>query len=153
MSVVTLPDAAATVALGCRIAQELEKGDCVAMEGDLGAGKTTLARAILEALGVRETVPSPTFTLVQSYETTRLPVHHYDFYRIENEREIEELGFEEALAQGACLVEWPERATRVFPSTTLRVRLEPVSETARRVTLSGSDRWANFIEGLKANVG
>lgn len=148
-----LPDAAATARLGCRIAHELKKGDCVAMEGDLGAGKTTLARAILHALGVRETVPSPTFTLVQSYETERLPVHHYDFYRIENGREIEELGFEESLSQGAVLVEWPERAAHVLPAATLRVRLEPVSETARVATASGPDRWTKFLEDLRANVG
>ena len=123
------------------------------MEGDLGAGKTTLARAILEELGVRETVPSPTFTLVQSYETKRLPVHHYDFYRIENEREIEELGFEEALSLGAVLVEWPEHAAQVLPAATLRVRLEPVSETARRATASGLDRWTKFLEGLRTNAG
>ena len=149
----TLPDAAATAALGRRIAHELKKGDCVAMEGDLGAGKTTLARAILEELGVRETVPSPTFTLVQSYETKRLSVHHYDFYRIENEREIEELGFEETLGQGAVLVEWPERARSVLPAAALRIRLEPVSETARRATASGSDRWTGFLEDLRAHVG
>jgi tRNA threonylcarbamoyl adenosine modification protein YjeE len=150
---VTLPDSAATAALGRRIAHELKKGDCIAMEGDLGAGKTTLARAILEELGVRETVPSPTFALVQSYETKRLPVHHYDFYRIENEREIEELGFEEALSLGAVLVEWPERAAQVLPAATLRVRLEPVGETMRRATASGPDRWTKFLEGLGANAG
>lgn len=148
-----LPDAAATAALGHRIAHELKKGDCVALEGDLGAGKTTLARAILEELGVREKVPSPTFTLVQNYETKRLPVHHYDFYRIENEREIEELGFEEALSLGAVLVEWPERAAQMLPAATLQVRLEPVSETARRATATGPDRWTSFFEGLRANAG
>ena len=153
MCAITLPDMAATARLGRRIANELKKGDCVAMEGDLGAGKTTLARTILEALGVRESVPSPTFTLVQSYETARLPVHHYDFYRIENEREIEELGFEEALSQGAVLVEWPERAARVLPESTLRVRLEPAGETARSATASGPDRWTGFLEGLRSNVG
>lgn len=150
----SLPDVAATSALGRRIAQEIKRGDCVAMEGDLGAGKTTLARAILNALGVRETVPSPTFTLVQTYETDRLPVRHYDFYRIENAREIEELGFDEALNEGAALVEWPEHAPEVLPvDTTLHVRLEPLGSTERRAVASGPDRWATFFKGLQVDVG
>src|SRR5215831_18025447 len=87
---IPLPDLVATRDLGTRIAASLGIGDVVALEGDLGAGKTTLARAILEALGVREEVPSPTFTLVQHYETPRLLVRHYDLYRIENASEVEE---------------------------------------------------------------
>ena len=101
---------AATEALGARIAAGLGNGDTVALKGDLGAGKTTLARAILRALGVTESVPSPTFTLVQSYETPRLTLRHYDLYRIRNPREIDELGLEEALEDGAVLIEWPENA-------------------------------------------
>src|SRR5579864_5863556 len=107
---IMLSDLAATTALGEDIAAALVRGAAVALEGDLGAGKTTLARAILRALGVCETVPSPTFTLVQTYETERFPVRHYDFYRIESEREIEELALDDALAEGVALIEWPERA-------------------------------------------
>ncbi len=92
----------ATEALGARIAASLKVGDAVALQGDLGAGKTTLARAILQALGVTEEVPSPTFTLVQHYETPKLNVRHYDLYRIENPAEVEELGLEEALDDGAA---------------------------------------------------
>src|ERR1700744_168696 len=91
-------------------------GDAVALEGDLGAGKTTLARAILRALGVTEDVPSPTFTLVQVYETPRLTVRHYDLYRIENASEMNELGLDDALEEGAALIEWPERAEGRLPS-------------------------------------
>jgi tRNA threonylcarbamoyl adenosine modification protein YjeE len=151
--VVTLADPAATAALGRRIAEGLDRGDCVAIEGDLGAGKTTLARTILRALGVLETVPSPTFTLVQNYETACFPVRHYDFYRIEDEREIDELGLEEALAEGAALVEWPERAPGSLPATTLYVRLETVNETRRRVTLHGPARWAAHFEDLWTHAG
>ena len=77
-----LGDLAATDALGARIAASLRVGDVIALQGELGAGKTTLARAILRALGVKEVVPSPTFTLVQSYDTARLTVQHFDLYRI-----------------------------------------------------------------------
>jgi hypothetical protein len=128
--------------LGSQIASGLQPGDCVALEGDLGSGKTTLARAILRSLGVSEAVPSPTFTLVQTYETESLPVRHYDFYRIGDEREIEELGFDEALAVGAALVEWPERAGERLPGDMLRVGLAIVRGNARSVTLSGPARWA-----------
>jgi tRNA threonylcarbamoyl adenosine modification protein YjeE len=150
----SLVDIAATDKLGRRIARELRTGDCVAMEGDLGAGKTTLARAILRELGIREVVPSPTFTLVQTYDAERLTVHHYDFYRIENEHEIGELGFDDALNEGAVLVEWPERAEGILPiATTLRVKLEPAGETTRQAHVSGPDRWAEAFRGIAINVG
>src|ERR1700744_1193506 len=102
---VGLPDLAATMALGARIAAALKAGDTVTLAGDLGAGKTTLARAILRALGVDESVPSPTFTLVQTYRAGGMSVSHYDLYRLKHIREMEELGFDDALAQGAVLVE------------------------------------------------
>lgn len=130
-----------TDALGARIAASLRPGDAVALEGDLGAGKTTLARAILAALDLRETVPSPTFTLVQRYETQRLPVAHFDLYRIERESEMEELGLDEALSEGAALIEWPERAGARLPTDALHVQLAITGETSRRATLSGPERW------------
>jgi tRNA threonylcarbamoyladenosine biosynthesis protein TsaE len=132
-----LPDLAATAALGARIAAVLRIGDLVALAGDLGAGKTTLARAILAALGMDETVPSPTFTLVQTYPTARLPVSHYDLYRLRHEREMRELGLDEALEDGAALVEWPERAT--LPDG-LTVTLS-ADETGRHAVLEGPARW------------
>ena len=109
---------AATARLGAGIAAGLAAGDAVALEGDLGAGKTTLARAILAALGVTENVPSPTFTLVQSYDTARR-CRHYDLYRMKNGRELDELGLDEALDDGAALIEWPERAPEALPPETL----------------------------------
>src|ERR1700761_9307625 len=111
-----LPELSATEALGARIAAALRIGDLVALAGDLGAGKTTLARAILTSLGVAENVPSPTFTLVQSYQTKTLTISHYDLYRLKSARELDELGLEEALEQGAVLVEWPERAGARLPA-------------------------------------
>jgi tRNA threonylcarbamoyl adenosine modification protein YjeE len=141
-----LPDLDATAALGRAIAQGLGTGDAVALWGDLGAGKTTLARAILQGLGVKEDVPSPTFTLVQSYETNP-PVAHYDLYRLKNAREMEELGFEDALDRGAVLVEWPERAPEALPPEALHVRLG-MREAARLARITGPGRWANDLRSL-----
>src|SRR5438477_2881848 len=138
-----IPDEAATEALGAQIAARLAPGDAVALEGDLGAGKTTLARAILHALGVSEPVPSPTFTLVQHYETATLPVDHFDLYRVKAEAELDQLGIEEALADGAVLVEWPERAESRLPTSALRVQLEIRAANSRRITISGPSRWAS----------
>jgi tRNA threonylcarbamoyl adenosine modification protein YjeE len=137
----TLADLAATDALGARIAAGLHVGDAVALEGDLGSGKTTLARAILAALGVTEDVPSPTFTLVQHYETARLPVRHYDFYRLESPSEVEELGLDEALNEGAALIEWPERALAWLPADRLHVAMS-LKDGQRRARITGPSRWA-----------
>jgi tRNA threonylcarbamoyl adenosine modification protein YjeE len=135
-----LPDLGATRTLGARIAATLKLGDMVALAGELGAGKTTLARAILTGLGVAETVPSPTFTLVQSYDTARLHVSHFDLYRLKSGRELDELGLDEALEYGAALVEWPERAEGRLPEDRLTVALRGEKE-ARRADLRGPARW------------
>ena len=138
---IALPDLATTAALAARIAPLLGTGDAVALWGELGAGKTSLAREILRALGVTEDVPSPTFTLVQNYETPRLAVAHFDLYRLKRPRELEELGFREALEDGAVLVEWPQRAPDYLPDGTLHLRLVLDGE-ARRVKITGPERWA-----------
>jgi hypothetical protein len=140
-----LADLAATEALGARIATGLQVGDTVALKGDLGAGKTTLARAILRALDVTERVPSPTFTLVQSYDTPGLPVRHYDLYRIREAREIDELGLEEALDEGAALIEWPENAGDRLPGDALLISLTTDGEHSRRAEIAGPARWASFF--------
>jgi tRNA threonylcarbamoyl adenosine modification protein YjeE len=141
-----LPDLDATAALGRAIARGLNAGDAVALWGDLGAGKTTLARAILQALGVKEDVPSPTFTLVQSYDTAP-PVAHYDLYRLKSAHEMEELGFEDALDRGAVLVEWPERAPEALPPEALHVRLG-MRDADRLARITGPVRWANDLRSL-----
>jgi len=138
-----LPDLDATTRLGAGIARSLRAGDVVALWGDLGAGKTTLARAILRGLGVTEDVPSPTFTLVQNYDTSP-PVAHYDLYRLKHAREMEELGFDDALADGAVLVEWPERAPEALPLDALHVRLK-LQDGARRAALTGPERWEGLM--------
>lgn len=141
---VPLPDLAATEKLGAAIAARLGVGDAVLLKGELGSGKTTLARAILAALGVAENVPSPTFTLVQAYETPRLLVSHYDLYRLKREGELEELGLDEALDQGAALIEWPERAESRMPPDALVAALEADKE--RRAILEGAPRWKSLEE-------
>lgn len=140
-----LEDVSATERLGARIAAGLRRGDTVALAGDLGAGKTTLARAILKALAVTENMPSPTFTLVQTYETPMLIVRHIDLYRIEDEREIEELGLEEAVDEGAVLIEWPERAGRHLPEHPLRIELTATSIRSRLADIAGPVRWASSL--------
>ena len=132
-----LGDEAATKRLGDDLAMALRPGDVLALSGDLGAGKSTLARALIRALADDETldVPSPTFTLVQSYDA-RIPVHHFDLYRLASAFELDELGFDEALATGAALVEWPDRATDRMPPTTILVELDHQGD-GRLVRLSG----------------
>ena len=106
---VGLPDLAAMQALGARIAAQLKPGDVVALSGPLGSGKTTLARAIIGALGHEGEVPSPTFTILETYELDP-PLVHADFYRLESPREAEELGLDDYREGAALIAEWPERA-------------------------------------------
>lgn len=136
---------AGTEDLARRIAPHLRKGDTIALEGDLGAGKTTLARAILRAVGVQDEVPSPSFTLVQEYEAGGLKVAHCDLYRIETPDELDEMGIEEAVRDGVVLIEWPERAGSRLPADALRICIEIVGENERRITLSGPARWSEII--------
>ena len=134
-----LPDEAATVLLGDDLAAALRPGDAVALHGDLGAGKTSLARAILRALaGDRALeVPSPTFTLVQHYDG-RCPASHFDLYRLAAPDELDELGFDEALAGGVALVEWPERAGDRLPPDATHVHMaEQGGGRFARITAQG----------------
>ena len=137
-----LTDESATGELGAMIAGALGTGDLIALSGDLGAGKTTLARAILRSLGVAEEVPSPTFTLVQRYHTPMLAVSHFDLYRLESESELNELGLEDALDDGAALVEWPENGLPArLQHDALTIRLAALDQNRREVTVCGPVRW------------
>ncbi|MDQ2705932.1 MAG: tRNA (adenosine(37)-N6)-threonylcarbamoyltransferase complex ATPase subunit type 1 TsaE, partial [Pseudomonadota bacterium] len=133
-----LPDERATVRLGEDIAMALRAGDLLALSGDLGAGKTTLARGLIRAMAGEEglDVPSPTFTLVQSYEA-RVPLHHFDLYRLGSPDELDELGLDEMLAAGAALVEWPERAGDRLPEGTVAVELMHDGE-GRQARIAGT---------------
>jgi tRNA threonylcarbamoyladenosine biosynthesis protein TsaE len=136
---VALPDLAATGALGAAIAAELGAGDAVALWGDLGAGKTTLARAVLRALGVEEDVPSPTFTLVQFYAAPGLMLAHFDLYRITRPEEAHEIGLDQALDDGAVIIEWPERLAGHLPTDRLDIELSIIE------TGEGEQRAARLI--------
>lgn len=143
---VSLDKETATEALGTKIARALRVGDAVLLSGPLGAGKTVLARAILRALGVTGRVPSPTFTLVQSYETTNLFVRHFDLYRIESESDLIELGLEDALDDGAVIVEWPEHGFGQLPDSALKIEISPLKNETRSAHLTGSNRWNGILE-------
>jgi tRNA threonylcarbamoyladenosine biosynthesis protein TsaE len=145
----SLADEAATRRLGAHLAGLARPRDVIALHGDLGMGKTTLARAFIRALGDSdEEVPSPTFTLVQTYETPRGAVWHVDAYRLKAADEIWELGFEEALAEGIVLIEWPERLGAHLPRRRLDLTLT-TDGAGRRAHLASTDiGWARRLEGL-----
>lgn len=136
-----LADETATNRLGEDIAMILAPGDVLALHGDLGMGKSTLARAIIRALAndLSLEVPSPTFTLVQAY-ATRVPVQHFDLYRLGSPDELDELGFSEAIREGAAIIEWPERAEDALPRDAVHVRLDEEGE-GRRITISAPDAF------------
>lgn len=121
---VHLADDAATMRLGNDLARAVIAGDCVTLSGDLGAGKTTLCRALIRSLGAdaQLDVPSPTFTLVQTYDT-RIPVSHFDLYRLNNPDELDELGLDEALQTGIALIEWPQKAQALLPLNRISIEL------------------------------
>lgn len=135
---VFLADEEATGRLGADLALALRAGDVLALRGDLGAGKTTLARALIRALAgdPHLEVPSPTFTLVQAYEA-RVPVAHFDLYRVGDPEELTELGFEAALRDGAVLIEWPERAGGRLPPGAATLTLAQ-DDGGRQATIDGS---------------
>ncbi len=125
-----------TSAFGAQLAALLQPGDVVALYGDLGAGKTHLAKGICGALGIPEAeVTSPTFTLINEYAGRCLTVYHFDAYRIRSEAEFYELGFEDYFyGDGICLVEWPERVASLLPEDCLRLRLSHGGDNRRRIT-------------------
>jgi len=138
-----LPNPAATDELGRRLAAILRAGDVVALEGPLGSGKTALARAAIRALtGPEEDVPSPTFTLVQSYESEQGPLYHFDLYRLEAPDQAVELGIDDAFADGISLVEWPERLGGYLPRRHLKITLAAGPDKDSRIArISGGVQW------------
>jgi tRNA threonylcarbamoyladenosine biosynthesis protein TsaE len=131
----------ATERFGRRLAGGMRAGDVVALFGELGAGKTTLARGILAGLGHEGEVASPTFPIVIPYETPALPVWHVDLYRLEDPAELEELALDEALLDGALIVEWPERMGSALWPHSLRLTLMRDGEGARALTAGVPAAW------------
>ena len=122
---VKLDSEESTRTLGLEIADALEPGDVVALTGDLGSGKTALTRYIAEGLGVKETISSPTFTIVKEYRSGRLPLYHFDVYRLGSGEELLDIGAEEMLeGDGVCVIEWADIAADVLPGDALLVCLD-----------------------------
>lgn len=143
-----------TIAIAARFAQALTPPVMVALRGDLGAGKTAFARALIRALpGVAEDedVPSPTFTLVQTYDADVGPVFHFDLYRIEHPAELRELGWDDALDEGLALVEWPNKAGSELPGDRIdvEIRIEKGTE-ARLIEIKGVGLAASQVESLRS---
>ena len=137
-----LGDADATARLGQWFAAHLRAGDCLLLEGQIGAGKSHFARAFIQArLGRAEDVPSPTFTLVQSYQAD-VEIWHADLYRLSHPDEVLELGLDEAFDSAICLIEWPDRLGSLLPKGAMRLRF----------TLEGEGRRVAFLPGLRADL-
>lgn len=144
-----LPDAEATARLGHQLAPLLHPGDVLLLEGPIGAGKTHFARALIQArLGHAEDVPSPTFTLVQTYEAAP-DIWHADLYRLTHPDEVVELGLQEAFETAICLIEWPDRLGDLVPATALHLRFDLTQGgAARRVLMAGNAAWAERLAGI-----
>lgn len=149
----TLPlaDETATCRLGQALAALLRPGDTVLLDGDLGTGKSTLCRALIRAAleDPDEEVPSPTFTLVQTYDGEHATYWHFDLYRLEKPDDVLELGIEDAFADGVSLIEWPQRLGRWAPRRALTIALTHTVDGGRLATLRGENRWADRLTPLK----
>ena len=140
-----LPDERATRALGEQIAAGLQPGSSVYLSGDLGAGKTTLARGVIQALGFEGKVKSPSYALVEPYTDSRLTLYHFDFFRFRDSQEWQDAGFRECFNEHAiCLVEWPEKVAGLLPPPDLLIRLDIPATGGRNATLEAETepgRW------------
>ena len=153
MPVIDLPDEAATAAFAARVAAVATGGDIIALRGDLGAGKTTFARAFIHARGCEEEVPSPTFTLVQVYEVGSNAIWHFDLYRLNSPDEAWELGIEDAFSEAISLIEWPERLGSLLPRRRLQIEfLFGDRPEARRAVLDSGEGWQQRLAGITADA-
>lgn len=142
-TVITIADEGAMEALARQISEICGIGDLIALYGNLGVGKSVFARAFVRhRMGPDEEVPSPTFTLVQSYDRAGVPIAHFDLYRIQQPDEILELGFEDAMADGTVLVEWPDRLGAYLPLDRLDIEIsQGASTNARSIRVTGHGYW------------
>ena len=151
----TLHDPAATARLGLLLSGQLQAGDVIALEGALGAGKSVLARGIIQAAcPAEDDIPSPTFTLVQTYEPDDLPlIMHFDLYRLETPEESLELGIEDAFIDAICLIEWPQRLGAFLPRGALTITLVDGADANSRIAhLGGGARWQSVLDTLRAQM-
>ncbi|MCA1336030.1 tRNA (adenosine(37)-N6)-threonylcarbamoyltransferase complex ATPase subunit type 1 TsaE [Pseudooceanicola marinus] len=144
-----LPAPEATAGLARRLGARLAPGDVILLSGGIGAGKTHFARALIQSLLAEpEDVPSPTFTLVQEYDTTRGPLWHADLYRLSDPMEVVELGLEEAFETAICLVEWPDRLADLTPADALSLEMTALPDNdgeARRLVIHAPARWQPLL--------
>ena len=130
--------AAETEALGQKLAQKLRGGEVIAFTGDLGAGKTAFTRGLARGLGITDRVTSPTFTIVNEYEGGRLPLFHFDMYRLSSSDELYDIGWEDYLARGGvCAVEWSEIVEDALESDAIRVDIKNDGDDCRSITITG----------------
>ncbi len=140
---------AETRALGEMLARKLRPGDVLLFWGNLGAGKSEMTRGIARGLGVTETVTSPSFTILNVYESGRMPLYHFDWYRLQSAEELWEMGMEEYLGgDGVAVVEWPSQCPEAIPETRLDITIKPLTDTEREITLDprGGFRTLNLEE-------
>jgi tRNA threonylcarbamoyladenosine biosynthesis protein TsaE len=140
-----LPDLPAMTEFGLAIARKLRAGDVVALQGNLGAGKTTLARAIIAGLGHQHEVPSPSFTIIEAYDALSPPIVHADFYRLDDPSEVFELGLDDYREDAALIAEWPEKAGGFgHEPACLAIELEIVGQS-RRANVQGGKEWLDRL--------
>lgn len=147
---IILQDEAATARLAAVLAPRLRPGDALLLSGPIGAGKSAFARALIRArLGnPAEDVPSPTFTLVQTYEDAGGDLWHCDLYRLTQPEEALELGLDEAFASAICLIEWPDRLGAAAPEGALRLEFAALADGTHRVAIEAPEAWAGRLGGL-----
>ena len=132
-----------TFQLGERLGKEAAPGSVFCLYGDLGVGKTVFTKGLARGLGIREPVNSPTFTIVQEYRDGRLPLYHFDVYRIEDPEEMEEIGYDDYFfGEGVCLIEWAEKIRELLPEKVIRITIEKQLE-------KGFDYRTIIIEGME----
>ena len=141
-------DARETKALGTALAAQLMPGDVLVLQGNLGAGKSELARGIARGLGIKGHVPSPSFTILQVYEDGRLPLYHFDWYRIGSAEELYVLSLDEYLyGEGVSVIEWPDMAREAVPETHLRISISITGETDRQIAIEPVGGFHTLDEG------
>lgn len=149
---VHLPDEAATRAFGAELAAVVTPGLSIHLSGELGSGKTTLARGLVQGLGFPGRVKSPTYTLVEPYSSSRLTLYHFDLFRFRDPKEWDEAGFRDCFNErSVCVVEWPERALDLLPAPDLRIALTAPAGGGRDATLTaGTDAGRRCLTALEA---
>lgn len=141
--------AAETRALGAQLARLLNGGDVLLLKGDMGAGKSELARGIARGLGITGPVPSPSFTILNAYDEGRVPFHHFDWYRVNDASELTESGLDEIIGQGITVIEWPERAPSLWPEDRLEIAIVALSEQGRSIDMRSIGNFRTLtLEGV-----